>query len=153
MRMRTFFVTLPLILLAVSLPAESKDDTEIRSAVKIFTAAANTLDLERTMACYANKPDISVFSPGPSEPLVGPTAVRKSWSDFFALIKSNHSELSDIAIESDGRLAFAYFTSTEEIVMKDGTMAKPLFRSTLIFEKINGHWLIIHEHVSEPNEK
>jgi ketosteroid isomerase-like protein len=153
MRMRIFFVPMLLSLLAVSLPAESKDDDEIRSAVKLFTVAANTLDLNRTMACYADKPYVSVFSPGPNEPVVGLPAVRKNWSDFFALIKSNHSELSDIAVESDGKLAFAYFTTTEEIVMKEGTKVKPLFRSTMIYQRINGHWLIIHEHKSEPRER
>jgi ketosteroid isomerase-like protein len=157
MNIRIFFQTLLLILLSVPLPAESKDDPEIRSAMKAFTTAIDALDLDRTMACYANKPDISVFSPGLTEPVVGWTAVRKDWSDFFAFLKSNHSgsksELSDIAIESDGKLAFAYFTTTGEFVLKDGARVKPLFRSTLIFEKIDGHWLIIHEHVSEPNKK
>jgi ketosteroid isomerase-like protein len=105
------------------------------------------------MACYADTPDLSVFSPGPSRSVVGLAAVRKNWSDFFALIKSTHSELSDIAVESDGRLAFAYFTTTEEIVMKDGTKVKPLLRSTMIYQRINGRWLIIHEHKSEPREK
>jgi ketosteroid isomerase-like protein len=157
MRIRLFFAALLLILLSVSLPAESKDDAEVRSAVKNFTAAANAMDLERTIACYANKPDVSVFSPGPGKPIVGLTAVRKDWSDFFAFLKSNHSgsnsEHSDIVIESDGRLAFAYFTSTSEFVLKDGIRVKPSFRSTLLFERINGHWLIIHEHESEPREK
>jgi ketosteroid isomerase-like protein len=153
MKIQISFISLLLLLTPAALSAASKDDAEIRSAVKNFTAAANALDLNRTMACYADRPDISVFSPGPSEPAVGFTAVRKNWSDFFALLKSNHSELSDIAVESDGKIAFAYFTTTEEIVMKDGTRVKPLFRSTLIFEKINGHWLIIHEHKSVPREK
>ena len=145
------------MLTAAALSGVPKDDTEIRSAIKAFTTATNALDLDRTMACYANKPDISVLSPGSKKPVVGVTAVRNDWSDFFAFLKSNHSgsnsELSDIAIESDGKLAFAYFTTTSEFVLKDGAKVKPLFRSTLIFEKINGHWLIIHEHVSEPNEK
>jgi len=153
MKIQIPLLSLLLILAAAALCAASKDDAEIRSAVKNLTAAANALDLNHTMACYADKPYVSVFSPGPSEPIVGLRAVRKNWSDFFALIKSNHSELSDIAVELDGGLAFAYFTTTEEIVMKDGTRVKPLFRSTMIFQKLNGHWLIVHEHKSEPREK
>ncbi len=147
------FLVLIVVLSACTLSAESKDDGEIRSLIRTFTAAANALDLDRTMACYADTPDLSVFSPGPSRSVVGLAAVRKNWSDFFALIKSTHSELSDIAVESDGRLAFAYFTTTEEIVMKDGTKVKPLLRSTMIYQRINGRWLIIHEHKSEPREK
>jgi ketosteroid isomerase-like protein len=153
MKIQISFISLLLLLTPAAISAASKDDAEIRSAVKNFTAAANALDLNRTMACYADKPNVSGFSPGPSEPIVGLTAVRKNWSDFFALIKSNHSELSDITVESDGSLAFAYFTTTEAIVMKDGTRVKPLFRSTMIYQKIEGHWLIVHEHKSEPREK
>jgi ketosteroid isomerase-like protein len=153
MRKRIFFVTTLLILFAVTLPAEPEDAGDIRAAIKTFTAAANALDLKRTISCYANKPDVSVFNPGPNGPAVGLAAVRKDWAGFFALLTSMHSELSDIAVQSDGKFAFAYFTTTEEIVMKDGTRIKPLFRATTIYQKIDGHWLIIHEHKSEPREK
>jgi ketosteroid isomerase-like protein len=56
----------------------------------------------------------------------------------------------DLAIHPHGDLVWATATIAEQMTAKSGKVEMGNFRWTGIFENIDGKWLIVHEHVSEP---
>jgi ketosteroid isomerase-like protein len=56
----------------------------------------------------------------------------------------------DVDIHPHGDLVWATATVHEEMTTKAGKVEMGNFRWTVIFENIDGKWLVVHEHVSEP---
>jgi len=56
----------------------------------------------------------------------------------------------DLAIHPHGDLVWATATVAEQMTTKAGKVEMGNFRWTVIFENVDGKWLIVHEHVSEP---
>jgi ketosteroid isomerase-like protein len=51
---------------------------------------------------------------------------------------------------TDGDLAFSHSNQRAVVTDKDGKKADITFRLTDVYRKINGKWLVVHEHVSVP---
>jgi ketosteroid isomerase-like protein len=45
---------------------------------------------------------------------------------------------------------WATATIAQKALLKDGSKDNATLRWTVVFEKQNGRWLIVHEHVSRP---
>jgi ketosteroid isomerase-like protein len=56
----------------------------------------------------------------------------------------------DLAIHPHGDLVWITSTIGEEMTTKAGKVEMGNFRWTAIFENVDGKWLNVHEHVSEP---
>ena len=56
----------------------------------------------------------------------------------------------DAQIHPAGSIVWATATVKEDATMKSGKREMANWRWTVVFEKQNGKWLIIHEHVSAP---
>jgi ketosteroid isomerase-like protein len=56
----------------------------------------------------------------------------------------------DLAIHPHGDLVWATATVAEQMTTKAGKVEMGNFRWTVIWENVDGKWLIVHEHVSEP---
>jgi ketosteroid isomerase-like protein len=56
----------------------------------------------------------------------------------------------DAAIHPHGDLVWGTATIKEEMTTKAGKVEMGNFRWTVIWENVDGKWLIVHEHVSEP---
>jgi len=56
----------------------------------------------------------------------------------------------DAAIHSHGDLVWGTATIKEQMTTKAGKVEMGNFRWTVIWENVDGKWLIVHEHVSEP---
>jgi len=56
----------------------------------------------------------------------------------------------DAEINPAGSIVWATATVKEDATMKSGKREMGNFRWTVVFEKENGKWLIIHEHISVP---
>ncbi len=56
----------------------------------------------------------------------------------------------DDAIHSNGNLVWATATVAEQMTTQAGKVEMGNFRWTVIFENVDGKWLIVHEHVSAP---
>ncbi|HTW59320.1 MAG TPA: nuclear transport factor 2 family protein [Terriglobales bacterium] len=56
----------------------------------------------------------------------------------------------DLAIHPHADLVWVTATVGEEMTTNAGKVEMGNFRWTAIFENIDGRWLIVHEHVSEP---
>ena len=56
----------------------------------------------------------------------------------------------DAEVHPAGPYTWATATVKEDATMKSGKREMANFRWTVVFEKQDGKWLVVHEHVSEP---
>src|SRR5581483_9880709 len=83
-----------------------------------------------------------------------------SWSEFqtgvtkiLDTIKSGTFTVNDDAqLHPAGNYVWGNATVKEDLVMKNGKREMGQLRWTVVFEKIDGKWLIVHEHISAPAE-
>lgn len=81
-----------------------------------------------------------------------------SWDEYQAGVKNVLSGYKsatctvndDAAIHAHGDLVWATATIKEQMTTKAGKVEMGNFRWTVIWENVDGKWLIVHEHVSEP---
>jgi uncharacterized protein (TIGR02246 family) len=140
-----------LLLNAAVAGAQSGDETQIKALEDKFAAAFNAKDVDAVMKVYVPDQTLFVFDIVPPRQYVGAAAYRKDWKDFFdSLDGPVKFTISDLAIVTDGKLAYSH--SIQHLSGKD-KKGQPLdltVRVTDGYRKINGHWLVALEHVSVP---
>jgi len=138
-----------LLLFSSTAGSRADDKADIAATEKALVKAFVAKDINTMMSFYA--PDIFLFDDGgPPRQIVGAAAVRKMFESFFKVIGSVKAELGELTIESDGTLAYAHYVQSMIYTYKSGQQAKVAVRWTDIFRKINGRWLLVHEHGSMP---
>jgi ketosteroid isomerase-like protein len=71
----------------------------------------------------------------------------------LAEYKSGSFKVNDDAqIHKSGDIYWATATVAADMTQKSGKREQETFRWTVIFEKQNGKWIIVHEHVSVPQQ-
>ena len=129
----------------------SNDAAEIDASLQRLVAAVNAKDINGIMAYYSADESLLVFDALPPRQYVGATAYRKDWEGFLAAYPTGvHAEASDWKVETEGNLAYGHgiFRTTGQD--KDGKPLDLTVRVTDVYKKINGKWLVVHEHVSWP---
>jgi uncharacterized protein (TIGR02246 family) len=137
---------------AVGADTKSKDEGEIRALEQHFAAAFKIKDVNAIMAGYVPDESLFVFDVIPPRQYVGAKAYRKDWEDFFASFPGpvETFEINDLRVITDGQLGFSHSIQRAVFTDKDGKKVDITFRLTDVYRKVNGKWLIVHEHVSVP---
>jgi ketosteroid isomerase-like protein len=108
-----------------------------------------TLDATSQKQYYAQGPhvffDISPLEYGSWDEYQ--STVSKDLADYKA---ARFSVNDDAQIHKSGDAYWVTATVASDMTRKSGKREMATFRWTAIFEKQNGKWLIVHEHVSEP---
>jgi uncharacterized protein (TIGR02246 family) len=130
----------------------NKDEQEIRALEDRFAAAFRAKDVSAIMKNYASGSELFVFDVTPPRQYVGFDAYKKDFEDFFAAFPGpiDKFEVQDLSIVTDGKLAFSHSIQPVIMTAKDGSKVNLVVRVTDGYRKINGKWLIAHEHVSVP---
>ena len=132
-------------------PNRANDEAEINASVQRFIAAMNAKDINGIMAYYSPDESLLVFDALPPRQYVGATAFRKDWEGFLAAFPSAlHAEISDWKTETEGNFAYGHGVTRIIGEDKDGKDLDLTLRVTDVYKKINGKWLVVHEHVSWP---
>ena len=153
--MKAIAVTTIAVAIAAALSATAQaspaDDEQIKALETRFAAAFNARDVDAIMKAYVPDNSLVVFDVVPPRQYVGADAYRKDFEGFVGLFKGPFKfEITDLSVTTDGSLGYGH--SIQRIV---GTSTKdqPIditVRVTDVYRKINGKWLIVHEHVSVP---
>lgn len=131
------------------MPTRIADEGQIRARIDELVVAIRAMDLERAMACYA--PGVVSFDIEPPLQHAGAEAKRKNWTNVFSIYRPPLDyEIRDLAIVADGSVAFAHGLVRISGTLTNGHKAERWFRSTTCFRRIDGTWLIAHDHVSAP---
>ena len=127
------------------------DEAAIKALAARFAAAFNAKDVNAIMKVYVPNESLLVYDVVPPRQYVGANAYRKDWEAFFAMFQGPAKiEITDLSITSDATLGFGH--SIQHVTGTD-TKGKPIditVRVTDGYRKLNGSWLIVHEHVSIP---
>ena len=153
MNQRSCFLLGVLVVAACVTSAYSRvnDDAEINASLQRRLAAVDAKDINGLMAYYVPDESLVVFDALTPRQYVGAAVMRKNWESFLADYPSTvHAEVSEWKTETGGNLAVGrgFFRVTGPD--KDGKPTDITVRFTDVFRKINGKWLVIHEHVSWP---
>lgn len=125
------------------------DEADIRKRIDTLLAALRAMDLEGVMSIYA--PDIVSFDIAPPLRQVGADAKRKNWMGAFAMYQRPLGyEMRDLTITVGDDVAFSYSLNRISGTLQNGNRTDFWLRWTACFQKIEGAWLIVHDHVSVP---
>jgi uncharacterized protein (TIGR02246 family) len=139
-------------ILPIAAETKAKDEAEIRALEQRFSTAVKAKDIDKILQTYVPDESLFVFDVVPPREYVGAKAYRKDWEDFFAAFPGpiDTFEISDLSIITDGNLGVSHSVQRAVLTDKDGKKVDITFRLTDVYRKINGKWLIVHEHVSVP---
>jgi uncharacterized protein (TIGR02246 family) len=132
--------------------AITEDDvTAIRELENNFAAAFNAGNVDAMMQNYIPDNSLVVFDVVPRKNYFGADEYRRNWTAFFAHFNGPPKiSITNLNISVDVSLAFSY--SIQHVTGTD-TQGRPVDRTVRVtdgYRKIEGKWLIIHEHVSLP---
>jgi ketosteroid isomerase-like protein len=158
--MRKRFLTVSLCLLALNMSgfAQTKRPPRTKAEINASPDKAylqkiwdgwSTLDPANVAQYYATGPhtffDIAPLKYGSWD------EYAKGAQGLVATYKSAKFTVNDdLAVHPHGDLLWATATIAEQMTTKGGKVEMGNFRWTAIWENVDGKWLIVHEHVSEP---
>jgi ketosteroid isomerase-like protein len=127
------------------------DEAAIRALEESFTAAFNAGDIDAIMKNYVPDDSLVLFDVVPRTEYLGAAAYRKAWEEMFSHFKGAPSiAVTDLSITVDGNVGYGH--SFQHVTGTDlqGHAVDRTVRVTDGYRKIDGQWLIVHEHISVP---
>jgi uncharacterized protein (TIGR02246 family) len=126
----------------------TRSDAQIRESIDAWAQALRAKDLDVLMAHYA--PDMVTFDLMPLQTL-GADAYRKNFEAWFASVEGPIDyEIRDLRITTRDDVAFCHYLGHVMCTRTNGEKNDYWVRVTMGFQKMNGRWLVTHEHVSLP---
>lgn len=123
--------------------------TQIRERLDAWTQALHAKDLDALMALYA--PDTITFDLMPPSQVDGADRYRKNFERWFAAMPGPIDyEMHDLRITTGDEVAFCHSLNHVKATRANGEKADYWVRVTVGFQRRNGQWLVIHDHVSMP---
>jgi uncharacterized protein (TIGR02246 family) len=129
--------------------SRSEDEVAIRNVIESWADAVRRKDFDGILRNHSS--DIVMFDVPPPLQSKGIDAYRKTWDLFFSWssdpIPFNITEMS---ITAGRDVAFAFATMRCAEPGPNGEQKSLDFRLTIGLRKIEGRWIITHEHHSVP---
>jgi ketosteroid isomerase-like protein len=126
---------------------ESSDEVAIRAQIEAWAAAVRRQDMPGILTNHAA--DMIMFDVPPPLQLRGIAAYEGSWPQFFdASPRPIKFDVVDLKITAGPDVAFA--VALMRCAMTEGDNVDLDFRLTIGLRKINGQWIVTHEHHSVP---
>jgi uncharacterized protein (TIGR02246 family) len=119
----------------------ASDEEQVRAVIDRWARAVQDRDLEGTLAQHA--PDIVMFDVPEPIQAKGLAEYKETWELFFPYSPGGPESfrLRELRVVADSTLAFAH-------ALLDVVDVR--CRLTMAFRKVDGEWLIVHEHHSSP---
>ncbi len=131
------------------MPTPSKEEAEIRGRLDTWAKALYAKDLDALMAHYAS--DTITFDLMPPQQVNGADRYRKNFERWFASMPGPISyEIQDLRITMSDDVAFCHGLTHITGTRAHGEKADYWVRVTVGFQKRDGQWMMIHDHVSMP---
>jgi len=132
-------------------PAANADKAAIKALEDTYNEGFNSKDVDKVMSVYAPGSELFVFDVVPPREYKGWDAYKKDFEGLFSAFPGPmKNTISEQTIHVVGSLAYGHNIQTGEFTGKDGMKVKIVARTTDIYRKINGKWLIVEEHNSVP---
>jgi uncharacterized protein (TIGR02246 family) len=129
--------------------SEPNDEAQIRALIDGWAKAISAKDINGVMANYAA--DIVTFDLAPPLEYTGTDALKKSLQEWFSTFRGPVGyEIRDLCITTGDDVAFCRSLNRISGARTDGEETNVWVRTTVGLRKIDGKWLIVHEHSSVP---
>jgi ketosteroid isomerase-like protein len=132
-----------------ALDTNTTDEARIREIFDRWAQAVREEDLAAIRENHAR--DILMFDVPPPFVSQGIEAYMETWGLFYALApKPVKFDFDDLRIHAGSEVAFATAVGHCRTIEPDGQILPLDFRLTMGLRKIEGRWIIVHEHHSIP---
>jgi uncharacterized protein (TIGR02246 family) len=137
--------------MAADQASATADKAAIQALEDTYNAGFNSKDVDKVMSVYAPGKELFVFDVVPPREYRSSEAYKKDFEGLFSAYPGPmRNAISEQTIHVVGSLAYGHNIQTGEFTGKDGTKVKLVVRTTDIYRKRNGQWLIAEEHNSVP---
>jgi uncharacterized protein (TIGR02246 family) len=128
---------------------ESREEAAVRKVVENWASAVRNRDLPAILRNHS--PDILMFDVPPPFQSKGIDAYRKTWDLFFAwALEPAVFDIREMHVTAGGDVAFVAAAMRCAEREASGEDVELDFRLTIGLRKIEGQWVIVHEHHSVP---
>jgi uncharacterized protein (TIGR02246 family) len=125
------------------------DEVQIRALIEEKIKAVRAKDIDGATSSYA--PDVLSFDVVNALQYVGSDAIRKRLEEWFSSFQGSIGfEIRDLSITSGDRVAFSHSLNHVSATTTGGGKLDMWWRETACYRKIDGKWLITHQHSSVP---
>jgi uncharacterized protein (TIGR02246 family) len=131
--------------------AYADEKSEITAVEQRLLEGFKAKDVNKIMSCYTPDESLFVFDVIPPRQYVGAKAYRKDLEDLFAQYPGPiEADMTDLNVMANRTLGYAHLIFHGVFTDKDGKKTDTNVRTTDVFRKTGGKWLIVHEHNSVP---
>jgi uncharacterized protein (TIGR02246 family) len=125
------------------------DEVQIRALIEEKIKAVRAKDIDGAMSSYA--PDVLSFDVVNALQYVGSNAIGKRLEEWFSSFQGSIGfEIRDLSITSGDGVAFSHSLNHVSATTTGGGKLDMWWRETACYRKIDGKWLITHQHSSVP---
>ncbi|MDO1449402.1 nuclear transport factor 2 family protein [Rhodocytophaga aerolata] len=127
----------------MSITNKDSNQQQIRKVIEDWAQAIREMNMEGILAAHPT--DVLMFDVAPTLQAKGIAAYQKTWKLFFQYSKGGKGSFDfvDLQITAGNTVAFCH-----ALLIIGGD--QPQCRLTLGLKKVEGKWLIAHEHHSAP---
>jgi uncharacterized protein (TIGR02246 family) len=125
------------------------DEVQIRGLIEDKIKAIRAKDIAGATSNYA--PDVLSFDVVSPLQYHGLDAIRKRLAEWFSTFQGSIGfEMRDLNITAGADVAFCHSLNHVSATKTDGGKLEMWWRATACYRKLDGMWLITHEHASVP---
>jgi uncharacterized protein (TIGR02246 family) len=127
------------------------DKAAIAALEQRIAAAVQAKDANAILANYVTGNTLLVFDAIPPRQYQGWQAYRDDWQGVLAQCSdSPKMEITDLSVQVERSLAYSHSIQHFSCTGAKGNVVALTMRTTDIYRKIDGKWLVVHEHNSVP---
>jgi uncharacterized protein (TIGR02246 family) len=127
------------------------NEAEVRQVIERWAKAFKAHDLDTIMALYAPGDAMVAYDVGLPLQYQGNAAYRKDYAAFLAQYDGPMEfEARDVRVVAGDDVAFYHALERMSGTLKSGKKTDMWVRATTCLQKIQGRWLIVHDHISVP---
>ena len=127
----------------------STDEDHIRELIELRVKAIHAKDIDSLMSGHA--PDVLAFDALNPLQYAGSDKVRERAEQWFSWYQGQIGyEIRDLSITASDTVAFCHYLYRVSGSMTNGREVDMWVRSTVCYSRIDGRWMIRHEHTSVP---
>ena len=129
----------------------NKNEAEVRDVYERWAKATRARDMNGIMSVCAPGDTLVAYDIVPPLEYKGYEAYRKDYEEFLAMYDGPvEIEFREMHIVAGNDVAFIHALERLAGTMKGGQKSDLWVRATSGLRKINGKWLIVHDHISVP---
>ncbi|MHC9292117.1 YybH family protein [Mycobacterium sp. LTG2003] len=124
-------------------------EAAIRQCIADAVSAIRTRDIDGLVSLYA--PDVVSFDLGAPLRYAGRDNKRRAWEEFFAAYTGPIAyDIHELYVTAQEDLAFVHSLNHVSGTLANGRITDMWVRWTACFRRVDGVWLVAHDHVSVP---